>query len=94
MIKHIVLFRFEDPKVNIPIVRDSLYALVDKIPEIVSMQIGADFMHSPRSSDMVLIVDFKSKEDLEIYDRHPDHQKARVYIHAHRLDSKTVDFEY
>ena len=94
MIRHIVFFRFEDPAVNIPIVRDSLYALRDRIPEIVSMQIGADFMHSPRSSDMVLIVDFKSKEDLEIYDRHPDHQKARVYIHAHRTESRTVDFEF
>ena len=94
MVRHIVFFRFEDPAVNIPIVRDSLYALRDRIPEIVSMQIGADFMHSPRSSDMVLIVDFKSKEDLEIYDRHPDHQKARVYIHAHRTESRTVDFEY
>ncbi len=94
MVRHIVFFRFEDPAVNIPIVRDSLYALVDKIPEIVSMQIGADFMHSQRSSDMVLIVDFNSREDLEIYDKHPDHQQARVYIHAHRTESRTVDFEY
>ena len=94
MIRHIVLFKFEDPAVNIPIVRDSLYALVDKIPEIVHMQIGADFMRSQRSADMALIVDFKSKEDLEIYDKHPDHQKARVYIHAHRTESRTVDFEY
>ena len=94
MIKHIVLFKFEDPKVNVPVVRDSLYALVDKIPEIVHMQIGEDFLHSPRSYDMALLVDFKTKEDLETYDKHPDHQQARVYIHAHRLDSKTVDFEY
>ena len=43
---------------------------------------------------MALLVDFKSREDLEIYDKHPDHAKARVYIHEHRLDSKTVDFEY
>ncbi len=93
MIKHIVLFKFEDPKVNVPIVRDSLYALVPKIPEIVEMQIGEDFLHSGRSYDMALLVDFRSREDLEIYDKHPDHQQARVYIHAHRLDSKTVDFE-
>lgn len=94
MIKHIVLFKFENPAENIPIVRDSLYALVDKIPEIQHMQIGADFLHSGRSYDMALLVDFKSRADLEVYDRHPDHAKARVYIHAHRLDSKTVDFEY
>ena len=94
MIKHIVLFKFEDPKVNVTIVRDSLYALVDKIPEIVSMQIGEDFMHSPRSFDMALLVDCKTKEDLAVYDKHPDHNAARVYIHAHCLESKTVDFEY
>ena len=94
MVRHIVFFRFEDPEVNIPIVRESLYALRDKIPQIVNMQIGADFMHSPRSSDMVLIVDFRSREDLEIYDKHPDHAKARVYIHAHRTESRTVDFEF
>ena len=69
MIKHIVLFKFEDPAVNIPIVRDSLYALVDKIPEIVHMQIGEDFLHSGRSYDMALLVDFKTREDLEIYDK-------------------------
>jgi hypothetical protein len=94
MIKHIVLFKFEDPKVNVPVVRDSLYALVDKIPEIVSMQIGEDFMHSPRSFDMALLVDCKTKEYLAVYDKHPDHNAARVYIHAHCLESKTVDFEY
>ena len=94
MIKHIVLFRFEDPTVNIPIVRESLYALREKIPEIVSMQIGEDFLHSGRSFDMALLVDFKTREDLEIYDKHPDHQQARAYIHALRLVSKTVDFEY
>ena len=94
MIKHIVLFKFENPEENIPIVRESLYALCDKIPEIVHMQIGADFLHSGRSYDMALLVDFKSREDMQVYDKHPDHQAARVYIHAHRLDSKTVDFEY
>lgn len=94
MIKHIVLFKFENPEENIPIVRDSLYALCDKIPEIAHMQIGADFKHSPRSFDMALLVDCKTKEDLEIYDKHPDHNAARVYIHAHCLESKTVDFEY
>ena len=94
MVRHIVFFRFENPEVNIPVVRDSLYALKDKIPEIVDMQIGADFLHSERSADMVLIVDFKNRRDLETYDRHPDHAAARVYIHAHRTESRTVDFEY
>ena len=41
MVRHIVFFRFEDPEVNIPIVRDSLYALRDKIPQIVDMQIAS-----------------------------------------------------
>ena len=40
MVRHIVFFRFEDPAVNIPIVRDSLYALKDKIPQIVDTQLS------------------------------------------------------
>ena len=94
MVKHIVLFRFENPAENNPVVREKLYALRDVIPEIVDMQLGADFLHSERSFDCALIVTFRDREGLAVYDKHPQHAEARRYIHAHRLESKTVDFEF
>ena len=39
-------------------------------------------------------VTFDTKEDLEIYDHHPEHEKARAYIKAHRTATATVDFEF
>ena len=34
------------------------------------------------------------QEDLEVYDRHPEHEKARAYIKANRTATATVDFEF
>ncbi len=93
MVTHIVLFKLEEPEVHAPIICNLLQGLKNRIPEIIDMQTGVDFLHSERSYDMALIVRFKSREDLAVYDRHPDHQEVRKYIHAHRLSSKTVDFE-
>lgn len=94
MVKHIVLFRFGDPETDVPVVRDSLLALRGVVPSIVDMEFGTDFLHSERSFDCALIVTFRDRAGLEAYDRDPVHNEARKYIHAHRLDSKTVDFEY
>ncbi|MDO4543394.1 MAG: Dabb family protein [Clostridia bacterium] len=93
MVTHIVLFKLEQPEIHAPIICKMLMELKDKIPEIVSMQTGIDFLHSGRSYDMALIVTFNDREGLEAYDKNPDHNEVRKYIHAHRLDSKTVDFE-
>lgn len=93
MVTHIVLFKLEEPQVHAPIICNMLQGLVEKIPQIRSMQTGVDFMHSERSYDMALIVTFDNREDLAIYDKNPDHAEVRKYIHAHRLGSKTVDFE-
>ena len=80
MLKHIVFTRFENPE--------------EKIPEIVTLETGRDVLHSARSYDMALIVTFRSREDLQIYDRHPEHGNERAYIKAHRTASATVDFEF
>lgn len=93
MITHIVLFQLQEPEVHAPIICKLLQGLKDKIPQICTLQTGVDFMRSERSYDMALIVTFRNREDLEIYDKHPDHAQVRKYIHAHRLASKTVDFE-
>lgn len=94
MIKHIVFTKFENPNEQAPVAAEMLLALKDTIPQICSIEIGRDFKHSERSFDLALIVTFQSKEDLEIYDHHPEHEKARAYIKAHRTATATVDFEF
>ena len=94
MIKHIVFTKFSDPAESVPEARKLLAALPAQIPEIVSLETGADVLHSERSFDMALIVTFRSLADLKVYDTHPAHQQVRAYIKAHRTGSATVDFEF
>ena len=94
MIKHIVFTKFENPAEQAPEASRQLLALKDKIPQIRTIETGFDFKHSERSFDLALIVTFDSKEDLEIYDKHPEHEKVRAYIKAHRTATATVDFEF
>ena len=42
MLKYIVLFKFRDPEACLPTVIEKLHGMVGKIPEILSMETGAD----------------------------------------------------
>ena len=94
MIKHIVFTKFENPDESAPVACGLLAALPEKIPQIVTLETGRDVLHSARSYDMALIVTFRSLADLAVYDKHPEHEKARAYIKAHRTATATVDFEF
>jgi len=94
MIKHIVFTNFKDPCTNVPIARAMLEALPQEIPEIVSLETGRDFLGSSRSWDMALIVTFENRAALEYYADHPAHHKVKEYIHAQRIDTASVDYEY
>jgi hypothetical protein len=64
------------------------------IPEILSMETGADIWHmGERSYDLALTCTFQNMESVELYDKHPFHQKVREYIYSHRMDGKTVIYE-
>ena len=94
MIKHIVFTKFENPAEQAPEASRQLLALKDKIPQIVTIETGLDVLHSERSFDLALIVTFNTREDLKIYDHHPEHEAVRAYIKAHRTATATVDFEF
>ena len=94
VLKYIVLFKFRDPEECLPTVIEKLHGMMGKIPEILSMETGADvWRNGERSYDLALTCTFENMEAIEIYDKHPLHQEARAYIYAHRLDGKTVVYE-
>ena len=94
MLKYIVLFKFRDPEACLPTVIEKLHGMVGKIPEILSMETGADIWHNgARSYDLALTCTFENLEAIEVYDKHPAHEEAREYIYAHRIDGKTVVYE-
>lgn len=94
MIVHIVMFKFkaEDKASNIKIVEKKLNALVEKIEELKSIEVGVDFNHSDRAFDLSLYSTFESKDDLSSYAVHPEHLKVVELIKSVTTESKVLDY--
>ena len=94
MIVHIVMFRFkeEDKASNIQRVEKELYALVEKVDELKSMEVGVNFTDSDRALDLSLYSTFETKEDLKTYAVHPAHLEVVELIKSVTEESKVVDY--
>jgi len=95
MIVHIVMFAFKDEnkEENLQKAKAMLEALTEKIPSLVSMEVGLDFMQSERSFDLVLTSTFDDKEGLSAYAVHPAHLEVVAFIKEVTEAAKVVDYE-
>lgn len=79
MIKHIVMFRIkgkgEIKKQNTLMFKDKLDELKNKIQVVKYLETGINISKSPSSFDLILTTHHESENELEIYRKHPDHQK-------------------
>ena len=94
MIVHIVMFKFkdEDKEKNLQKVKLELNALVGKIDELKSIEVGIDFNQSERAFDMSLYSTFETKEDLKSYAVHPAHVEVVALIKKVTSEAKVVDY--
>jgi hypothetical protein len=83
-----------DCKDKLPEAVDKFYELEKKLDIIKTCQVGLDELHADRSYDLILIIDFESREDWAIYNTHPEHVKVKKFIHENREKSVSVDFTY
>ena len=99
MIQHVVMWKFPDMaegctrEENMKWVMEHLTALVPIIPEIRSMEIGADVGRTDMSYDMVLLTEFDSLEALHNYKVHPDHVVISNFVKTVRSARAVVDHE-
>ena len=95
MIVHIVMFKFKEANKasNLKIVEEKLNALVSKIDELKSIEVGIDFNQSDRAFDLSLYSTFDSREDLGAYAVHEEHLKVVSLIKEVTSESKVVDYE-
>lgn len=100
MIRHIVMWQFKDEAEgktkaeNCRIVKAGLEALPVKIPYIKRLEVGINEYPSSMSSDMVLVTEFDSKEDLDLYAVNPDHVKVSEYVTKVRTSRTVVDYHF
>jgi len=86
-------FKEENKQENLQKTKEMLEALVDKIPTLLSMEVGLDFMQSERSFDLVLTSTFQDKEGLSTYATHPAHLEVVAFIKEVTEAAKVVDYE-
>jgi len=99
MIKHIVMWKLKDDHNGeskneiIANVKTMLMGLISKINEIKELEVGINFNPSEAAYDVVLYSTFNSREDLDIYQKHPDHLNVAGYISEVRTERTVVDYE-
>ena len=99
MIRHVVMWKLKEnaegktKQENMEIIRDALFSLVSKIPQIKRMEIGFDCSFTDASMDLMLLTEFDTKEDLAFYAVHPDHVAVAAYVKKVVLTRVVLDCE-
>jgi len=99
MVTHLVFFNMQPEaagrtgRENAETLVGMLNALPKSIPELLELQAGLDFSQSPASFQVGLLTKFHSREALEAYRVHPEHQKVVEFVKKTTSDRAVVDFE-
>lgn len=99
MIKHIVMWTIKkevdgvSKEENLKKLQTMLVGLKSTIPVIQKLEAGLNFNPGAMAFDIVLYSEFRNKEDLEIYQKHPDHVRVGDYIGKVRDLRAVVDYE-
>lgn len=95
MIRHVVMFRFADTFTDE--IRSEwvsgLERIKGNIPGMVSLSHGPDLLSTEHSWDHVIIADFESVEDIEVYNTHPLHEAIKPLSLPNVEELAYVDFE-
>ncbi len=99
MLRHIVMWKFKDfadgalKTQNLHQTKVLFEALASRIPEIKSLEIGLNTIHSGSSYDIVLVSDFENLESLRAYQSHPEHIKVVDFLDRVQNSKVVVDYE-
>ncbi len=98
MIRHIVLWRIaetENTAERALAIKENLEALKGKIDEVVDIEVGINFNETEAASDVALVSTFRTKEDLDIYQDHPEHKAVGAnYVRPFVTERRVVDYEF
>jgi quinol monooxygenase YgiN len=99
MIKHVLFFKIKDDveglsqAESIAKAKTMLEALNGTIPGLIKLEVGTDFSATEASSDMCLYSEFESREALQTYIDHPDHQAILPFLKSIFSERKLIDYE-
>lgn len=101
MVKHVVMWKLKNvakgkTKIeNAQIMKTLLEGLPEKIEELSSAEVGINILEGESEAiyDVVLTTVCNSREDLQIYAKHPAHVRVIEFIGKVTDDRRVVDYE-
>ena len=96
MIKHIVAWRLrKEPSVraNAERVRSLLESMTGRIPGLLKIEVGINFLEDAHAADLVLYSEFTEREALHGYQTHPVHEAVKPAIRELTIERRVVDYE-
>jgi len=95
MITHLVWFKLSNPSSSEDkaTLSQELNTLPAHIPQIVELSCGEDFSGRSRGFEWGLFVKFQTREDGQIYDKHPAHQAFIARCKHLWSEVQALDFE-
>ncbi len=95
MIHHLVWFKLSDDiqDSDVEQLKTNLLEMPAQIPQIVSLSCGRDFSGRARGFEFGLSVQFHTREDGQLYDKHPAHQEFIAKSKHFWRDVMALDFE-
>lgn len=99
MIKHLVFWKLKehalgrDRAENALLIKQELEALDGRIPGLLKIEVGIDFVRGETSSDVALYTELESREALAAYQAHPLHKAAGGAFRDAISERRSVDYE-
>lgn len=96
MIKHVVVWRLRaEPSVrsNTERVRALLEGMAGKIPGLLKIEVGINFLVDANAADVLLYSEFTDRAALDGYQTHPLHEAVKPAIRELTLERRVVDYE-
>ena len=94
MLIHIVCWKYKPgvPHAARDEHRRRLRELSQLVPDVARLNVGADILHLDRSFDTGLVAEFASREALDAYTVHPEHQAVAAIGRELAEKAISVDF--
>ena len=94
MVKHVLMIKLKDnAQAECEKLRDLFLTMKGRVPQVIDVEAGADFLHSDRSFDVCLYVTLESPEALEAYQQDPYHcEVVKTYVASVREKAVAVDY--
>jgi quinol monooxygenase YgiN len=95
MIKHIVMWRLRESDsraVDAETIKSLLEGLAGKIPGLLKIEVGVNFIEDANASDVVLYSEFVDRAALGAYQSHPLHLAVVPEVKARAIERRSADY--